>query len=486
MKLSAIAFFLFPNEILKICNGLCTSSSCILKGNRIQSHFQNEIEGIVLQETSDSDQPSLLDSAFEALGDDEKYDAVLAGLCSRIIDGENYFDPDQIGYDATLSSSEVAIQRLKDPLRLLKEMNQRNVRASGRSLVGLIDAAATTQAPLAMASVLSLATKNGKVKHYGSLQSNIKPLPPNSNSFVLQTKMTRAARLEILVDVPIDNRTGEVTAALTTLSILGICVIIQGFGIANDVESFTIYTNILLYTILGVGILDNFFDVIKGVVSLFVTMNSELLPDAVTNIDGPKKEDLPLNLGTGAVTGTVVKGLTRLWSVDTQRECECEAASFFVAYSLGLPCFSMRPNALEAANLIFESNKSDYIGVPIDVLLTDAGLMKMLIWLLAPVAMESSLHPQLISSDPREARGMIHRLKEKACMFQADKIIESILMVDEGEGTNSQEIDDLLKWAYAEACLMVRENRPLVTRLTENLIGGASTIGDCVAVLEDW
>jgi hypothetical protein len=34
-------------------------------------------------------------------------------------------------------------------------------------------------------------------------------------------------------------------------------------------------------------------------------------------------------------------------NVDTERECECEAAAFFAAYSLGLPCFAFRPNALE-------------------------------------------------------------------------------------------------------------------------------------------
>ena len=44
---------------------------------------------------------------------------------------------------------------------------------------------------------------------------------------------------------------------------------------------------------------------------------------------------------------------------------------------------------------------------------------------------------------------------------------------------DSQDMEDLLKWAYAEADLFL---------ITEWLIGagGASTIGDCVDALEQW
>lgn len=208
-------------------------------------------------------------------------------------------------------------------------------------------------------------------------------------------------------------------------------------------------------------------------------MNAERLPDAVKNTNGPDKDKMPLELGSGKITGTVVRGLTRLWSVDTERECQCEAAAFFAAYSLGLPCFSFRPNALEAAVLLFESKDAAETR-DIDSLLSDTGIMKMLIWLMAPVAVESSYHPQLISSDPREARGFLQRLKEKAAIFDAEDVIDTILQ------SSDQEIEDLLKWSYAEADLLLRQNRAVVTELTERLIGGASTIGDCVAVMEEW
>ena len=97
--------------------------------------------------------------------------------------------------------------------------------------------------------------------------------------------------------------------------------------------------------------------------------------------------------------------------------------------------------------------------------------------------MESSQYPQLISSDPREARGLLVRLKEKASIFRAEKELDAILA---GVDNDSQEMEDLLKWAYAEADLLLRNNKNLVNDLTERLIGGASTIGDCVDALEQW
>lgn len=96
-------------------------------------------EGIVLKDTFDNDRASLLASAFDALNEDDKYDAVLTGLCSKILDGKIQVDPEQIGKEATLTPSDLALEKLKDPIRLLGEMNQRRVKASSRSLMALID-----------------------------------------------------------------------------------------------------------------------------------------------------------------------------------------------------------------------------------------------------------------------------------------------------------------------------------------------------------
>jgi hypothetical protein len=52
--------------------------------------------------------------------------------------------------------------------------------------------------------------------------------------------------------------------------------------------------------------------------------------------------------------------------------------------------------------------------------------------------------------------------------------------------SSDEEKTDLLKWAYAEADLLLRENRAAVTEISQRLAGGAATVGDCVAVIEDW
>jgi len=284
--------------------------------------------------------------------------------------------------------------------------------------MALIDAAGSTQDVKAMSTVLSLALRNGRLSFYGSQQSSITPLPSSPNAFVPQTRTTRAERLESLAAVPTDNRAQEVSAAIITMGVVGVCLFVQGIGSGLGLEDLTPITSFILTTIIGVGIIDNFFDAIKGFSSFVVKMNAEKLPDAVKNIDGPDKESMPLGLGSGLITGTIVKGLTRLLTVDTLRECECEAAAYFAAYSLGLPCFAFRPNALEAAILVFESNKNEEdADKSLDTLLSEIGILKMLIWLMAPVAIESSLHPQLISSDPKEARGLLSRLQKGECIW---------------------------------------------------------------------
>lgn len=212
-----------------------------------------------------------------------------------------------------------------------------------------------------------------------------------------------------------------------------------------------------------VGVLDNFYDIIKFGVKNVAQDKLGSLPD-----------ELPLSLGSGKVSGTVVKGLNRLLKVDTERECECEAASFFAAYSLGLPCFSFRPNALEAAVLVAESSQSEN---NLDPLLTNNGIMKVLVWLMAPVAMESLKHPELIHSDPREAEGFLARLE------RSDLIDNNYLWwLQEGP----EERMDMLKWAYTEADLLIRSNMEMVTEISQRLTGGAATVADCVAATEEW
>lgn len=304
------------------------------------------------------------------------------------------------------------------------------------------------------------------------MQTDILPLPPQPTSRVKcpdGTTKSRTERLESVADIPTDNRGQEVSSALSVSAVAASCA----FTDIAHMDDITIYTNAILSLMVAVGVVDNFYDLIKTGSS----MAAKQATKGDSDFSMPDKESLPLGLGTGQVSGSVVRGLTRLLTVDAERECDCEAAGLFTAYSLGLPCFAFRPNALEASVLVVESTKQD--NNQSDSLLTATGIMRVLVWLMAPVAMESMKHPQLIISDPREAQGFLLRLEDFAATNPS--ISQDLWWTDD-----EQERTDLLKWAFTEADLLLRDNKAAVTEISKRLTGGAATVGDCVATLENW
>ncbi|KAI2514152.1 hypothetical protein MHU86_45 [Fragilaria crotonensis] len=420
------------------------------------------------------DNKSRLASAFAALDETDQYDAVLTGLCAKILD------------DSANTDAKAALQ---DPFKLLQEMNIRRVKASGRSLMALIDATVVAQDAATMADMMSLCLKNGGVSQFGSLQSTLTPLPASTSSPFSKiltpdgTRKTREERLAGLADVPVDDRGSELASALACTALVAACGVVNIMSDNNNYDAITMSTlaNTVLVLMAGIGIVDNFYDVIQLATRAFVSKQDEKA------LSLPEKGSMPLQLGSGKLTGTVVRGLTRLTTVDTERECECEAAAFYAAYVLGLPCFAFRPNALESAVLVVESVKSQQQRGSLDPLLSSAGILKVLVWLLAPVAMESSRHAQLVMSDPRESMGFLERLEDKA---KGDGSISALLSRADLFWTDAddeeQEKMDLVKWAYAEADLLLRANRSVVTEISQRLAGGAATVGDCAAVIEGW
>ena len=346
-----------------------------------------------------------------------------------------------------------------------------------------LKATVKTQDALTMSDMLSLSARNKNgINQYGILQTEITSMPASPTQQVIcpdGSRKTREERMKGLADIPEDNRGAEVASALSVGAVLAFCAFANIFGI-NDI---TPYTNILWISIVTIGIVDNFYDVLK--------MGSNMVVSAASK-DGtkepmklPDKGSLPLGLGTGTLTGTVVKGLTRLLSIDTERECQCEAAALYAAYTLGLPCFAFRPNSLEAAYLIAQSISENSPGRDsrnMDPLLSSVGIMKVLIWLMAPVAMESMKHPQLICSDPREASGLLKRLEDNAGKNNISE--EDLWWLAEDDPR--RERYELLKWAYNEADILLRNNMKDVTEISQRLSGGSATIGDCIAVIERW
>jgi hypothetical protein len=318
-----------------------------------------------------------------------------------------------------------------------------------------------------MAKVILLATRNGAFSQYGILQRDISPLPTAQTTGVRLfdgSMKTRRDRLASLPDVPKDDRGTEVASAAIVATILGFCWAVD----ILDLDGITPFTSTLWILIVTIGILDNFYELLKFSASTFAKDKVGELPD-----------ELPMSLGSGQVSGTVVKGFSRLIQVDTERECECEAAAFFAAYTLGLPCFSFRPNSLEAAVMVAESTLKDN---DLDPLLTNNGIMKILVWLMSPVAMEISRHPQLVQSDPREAEGFLTRLEKSKLIDKS----ELWWLSDDDPNAQRAEKDDLLKWAFAEADVLIQRQRVPVEEIKERLASGAATVGDCVACIENY
>lgn len=162
----------------------------------------------------------------------------------------------------------------------------------------------------------------------------------------------------------------------------------------------------------------------------------------------------------GDGTRVLLAGLNRLFTRDLTRECRCEAASFLVAYVLGLPSFSLNPTTLEAIKL------TDVEPIK-ESLMTDAGINRILVWLLASVAVENAQHRQLIVSDPRNAPALLRLLRERG--------------VDVGE-----EEDDALRVRHAlsQAELLLTRHGATLDALRERMESGAATVGNCVGLLE--
>lgn len=325
-----------------------------------------------------------------------------------------------------------------------------------------------------MARALSLAIRNGALVRYGRLQGAVRPLP----------RAAAAVALDGVPPVPDDDRAAEVTQAVAAGAVVAACVGINAVGGLVGLEDLAVWTNLILGAAIATVVVDNFFDALVLGGSAVAKLNEGRLPAGARGLAAPAKEDMPLGIGTGRLTGSVVRGLSRLLADNTERACQCEAAAVFAAYGLGLPCFAFQPNALEGAALVLESAGGPANGAGPDALeslASDAGLLKVLIWLMAPVAMELSKHPQLLASEPRESRGLLQRLAARS-----DSEPRARAALDGALPADDEQTEVYLRWALAEADTLLRDNAKTVEALSEALAGGAATVGDCVAVLEGW
>lgn len=214
-----------------------------------------------------------------------------------------------------------------------------------------------------MANVLSLAIRNGALYSFGCLQGEITPFPrAPASPFTFGNQNNKLVeKLQSLPAVPDDDRAAEVSSALVFSAVVAVCVGVNVFGGLFGLDDLTPITNLILGIAVTTVIVDNFFDVLVMGGSTVAKINEDKLPDAAKNMNAPKKEDMPLGIGTGSLTGTVARGLSRLLSVNTERDCQCEAAAIFVAYTLGLPCFAFQPNSLEVSFFLFFAQRTSFM-----------------------------------------------------------------------------------------------------------------------------
>jgi hypothetical protein len=106
-----------------VSNKMLPSKHTVLFANPSGASEESNAGGLLSMKSLQSQ----LASAFTALDERDQYDAVLTGLCAKILD-----TPKGTPEDPTA-------QTLRDPMQLVEEMNTRRIKASPRSLMAFID-----------------------------------------------------------------------------------------------------------------------------------------------------------------------------------------------------------------------------------------------------------------------------------------------------------------------------------------------------------
>jgi len=303
---------------------------------------------------------------------------------------------------------------------------------SQRAASSMIDAAASQEDTKLLTKVFQLLQRNPSrlITQYGTRVPQIQYLPTSTTQ--IQTRLKDAPF------VPSDDRVKEVTSVLALLTLASTCLILDGP-----------VPNLLLFSLTCIVILDNFSDVLKLALS---KQDFFKLPELQLQLP------VHIPLGTGELTKDAIAGWTRLFTQDSERNSQTEAAAFYLGYVLGLPCFAFQPVAKEALTMELECSDSDSL----------EELQRMLMWLYAPVSYEYSLHAQMMSSDPREADSYLQKQKQRQ-RFDAG--------IDE---------NDFKRWAYAECESLWRKDVTCVREVSEGFASGVSTVADVVAIIEQW
>lgn len=104
----------------------------------------------------------------------------------------------------------------------------------------------TSQDAKLVGKILSLGARNGGIALFGNLQTDILQLPTSRMSKIRcpdGATRTRGERLDLLADIPTDEREKEITSALIVAGILGFCGTVNVLGM----EEISPFTNVVRY-----------------------------------------------------------------------------------------------------------------------------------------------------------------------------------------------------------------------------------------------
>ncbi|KAL1526688.1 hypothetical protein AB1Y20_015390 [Prymnesium parvum] len=307
---------------------------------------------------------------------------------------------------------------------VVDEMNAKRIRLSDGAVKALVDCGVRTTDARLVLQALVAGRANGALRTFASPQARLSPRPSDG-------------ALAALADVPMDDSLREVAAAVAFLMVAG-----------------------------GVLLAE-----LADLVDFLLPGDSNAPPAQIFLVGLAAGWGVDRYTQQGRLFETVGRGLSRLFERDLQRESATESASFLVGYLLGLPCLAFSPAAFKPLEMVAAS--AEQLAA-----LASGGsprlLDRLLVWLMAPVAVESLQYRQTLRSDPQLPLSLLKAARRR----------EATLGIDPNDGGWTREQDEeRVKWALAEARALLKRYSGLREEIQERMVSGVSA-GECVLLIE--
>ena len=415
-------FTFSPCPTSSICSPALTSGSNIL----IQLKTGDDNDKDLFKEdgllsTVDKNDRNALTSMLESLPETEKYGLLMQSISSKIIE-----DNDRVKNSSAFDRIEA----------LYTEMITKSLKPSDKTSQQVINAACAFYDCNIIGKALSLVKRGGSGKAYGSGIGSLSEVSFDS---------------QYSVELPSDNRKGEISAALLVVTGVVTYVSLQVSSIANS-ELHPWATLVGVVIILGVAL------------------------------------DASFRKGVGL--RDVSAGLQRLVLQDDEREEFVEASGLMIGYLLGLPCFAFQPDVTEAISMLRESrpamdsykiqngkNPSPFYQAATltkyegNTEETIEALGRVLVWMNAPIAAETMKYGSTIIADPRKPKVLLDLFLSK----QND-------LADTIDENRKQK---LLQWSYIESSTYLRRYGDILEEVRAYLQTKSSSAGECAMLLEE-